>query len=212
MRSAIILAGGKSSRIGLDKGLQLLNGKPLIKQVLGRITECVDEIIIVVGSNKQKQSYIELNIDVKIVVDEINPGTPLVGAYTGFNIARSKYCILVGNDMPFLDARIINQLFDLADGHEAATPSWPNGWIEPLLSVYKTKSALKITNKLVNNGEKKLGLIIRSLDDVVKLSIEDIIKVDPTLLTLFDIDTVADHQKAEEIMVASLAIKYNKIF
>jgi len=200
MRSAIILAGGKSTRIGTEKGLQILGGKPLIEHVIARISECVNEVIVVVGSQSQKQSYYEIGVKEKIIIDEVNSGTPIIGAYSGFKSAKGKYCILIGNDMPFLNKQVIDQLFKLAEGHDAATPYWPNGWIEPLLSVYKKESALKVAKKLVDAEEKKLGFIIRSLDIVIKFDIDDIQKIDPELYTLFDIDTLEDHQKAEKIL------------
>lgn len=200
MRSAIILTGGKSSRIGIDKGLQILENKPLIIHTLNKIIECVDEAIIVTGSEEQKLFYDELKINANIITDEMRFDSPIMGAYSGFKNAKNKYCVLVGSDMPFLNKEVINLLFEKVENHDAATPLWPNGWVEPLLSVYKTDSAIKISHNLIVKGEKKLGLILRNLKDVVKISIEEIRIIDPELITLFDIDTVDDLRKAERIL------------
>ena len=57
MRTAIVLAGGRSSRIGVDKGLVILNKKPLVAYVIERLEPVVDEVILVVGSQAQVIAY-----------------------------------------------------------------------------------------------------------------------------------------------------------
>jgi molybdopterin-guanine dinucleotide biosynthesis protein A len=57
LRTAIVLAGGKSSRIGVDKGLVILNKKPLVAYVVERLEQVVDEVILVVGSQAQLVAY-----------------------------------------------------------------------------------------------------------------------------------------------------------
>ena len=49
--TGIILAGGKSSRMGEDKGLVLLNGKPMIQYVIEALKEVVSNIIIISNIN-----------------------------------------------------------------------------------------------------------------------------------------------------------------
>jgi len=56
-KTAVILAGGFSKRLREDKGLIKLAGKPLILHVIDRISNAVDEVIIVVGSEDQKKDY-----------------------------------------------------------------------------------------------------------------------------------------------------------
>jgi len=55
--STIILAGGKSERLGAEKGLITLKGKPLIQHVLERISGVTDEVIVVVSSETQKENF-----------------------------------------------------------------------------------------------------------------------------------------------------------
>jgi molybdopterin-guanine dinucleotide biosynthesis protein A len=57
MRTAIILSGGNSKRFGQDKGLIVLNGKPLFWHVFHKANQVADEVIVVFNSEKQKNSY-----------------------------------------------------------------------------------------------------------------------------------------------------------
>jgi len=193
LRTAIVLAGGRSSRIGVDKGLVILNEKPLVSYVVDRLESVVDEVILVVGSQAQVLAY--EGFGPRVVRDKIQGGTPLVGAYTGFIEASGGYAFLTAVDQPLLDPRIVELLFKEAKGHDAATPTWANGWVEPLHAVYKTKPSAAAAKRLIEAGDKKLGLILRTLRDVVHLPIDEVKALDPELRTFMDIDTPEDLEK-----------------
>ena len=198
MRSGIILAGGRSSRMGGEKGLALLQGKPLFAHVTEKLTRVVDEVIIVVASEAQTGTY--RLPGARVVVDRLRRGTPLVGAYTGFAEARGEYAFLTGGDQPLLDPRVVELVFSEAEGHDAATPAWPNGWIEPLHAAYRTKPSAEVAIRLVEHGEKRLGSILRTLPDVKLIPIDEMSKVDPDLLTLTDVDTPEDLECVQRLL------------
>jgi molybdopterin-guanine dinucleotide biosynthesis protein A len=126
------------------------------------------------------------------VTDLYRSYTPLVGAYTGLSEAKGGYTFLTAGDQPLLDPRVVEMLFDRADMHDAATPSWPNGWVEPLHSAYRTRQATDVAKRLVKNGEKRLRLLIDALPDVRRVPIEEIRAIDPELRTLMDVDTTEE--------------------
>lgn len=70
---AIILAGGKSSRMGVDKGLMLLNEKPMVQHVIDAVKLVADEIIIVANNKEYKQ------FGYTVISDEIENAGPLAG-------------------------------------------------------------------------------------------------------------------------------------
>ena len=197
MRSGIILAGGRSSRMGGDKGLAELGGKPLVAHVAERLRPVVDEVIIVVGSETQREAYRALGA--RVVADRPPRGTPLVGAYTGFLEARGEYAFLTGGDQPLLDPRVVELLFTEARGHDAATPTWPNGWIEPLHATYRVKPAGATALRLIESGERKLGMILGALPDVRHVPIDDVRALDPQLRTLMDVDTAEDLDRIHDL-------------
>jgi molybdopterin-guanine dinucleotide biosynthesis protein A len=193
LRTAIVLAGGKSSRIGVDKGLVILNNKPLVAYVVERLEPVVDEVILVVGSQAQVVAY--AGFGSRVIRDKIQGGTPLVGAYTGFMEASAEYAFLTAVDQPLLDPRIVELLFKEAGGHDAATPTWANGWVEPLHAVYKTKPSASVGKRLIEAGDKKLSMILSTLRDVVHIPINEVKALDPELRTFMDIDTSEDLEK-----------------
>ena len=190
LRSGIILAGGRSSRIGVDKGLIPLNNKPLVTHVAERLTPVVDEILIVVGTESQAEAYYGLGG--RVIIDIYHSDTPLVGAYTGLAEARGGYTFLTAGDQPLLDARVVELLFTEAEGHDAATPTWPNGWVEPLHSAYATRPAAQVARRLIEANEKRLRMIIDTLPDVRRVQIDEVKIIDPELRTLMDVDTTED--------------------
>lgn len=190
MLSAVILVGGRSSRMGGDKGLMNLDRKPLIAHVAEKLELLVDEVVIVVGSNEQIDAYHKYGT--RVVADKPLGNTPLVGAYTGFAEVHGEYVFLTGGDMPLINKRIVDFLFAKVEGYNAATPTWPNGWVEPLHSVYRTKPAAEAALHLIESGKRRLSLILDKLSNVRHIPISIIRKIDPELRTLTDINTTED--------------------
>ncbi|MCX6643241.1 MAG: molybdenum cofactor guanylyltransferase [Candidatus Bathyarchaeota archaeon] len=197
MRSAVILAGGNSKRMTVDKGLTLLHGEPLILHTKRRVASIVDEVIVVTHTCEQQQTYQRVLDDTKIILDIIGEGSPVLGAYTGLSNAQGNYTFMTGHDMPYIDPRVVEHLFNLADGHDAATPVWPNGYVEPLHAVYNTSAGAEQARRLLDTGEMRLRMILRGFSDIVTLPVEEIRRIDPELLTLHDIDSPEDLEKAE---------------
>ncbi len=204
IRSAIILAGGKSTRMNHDKGLKELCGEPLVNHVIHKVSYHVDEIIVVVGSEVQRYKYSDIVSDgVEIVIDRYDDGSPLVGALTGFSEAKGDYALVTGCDMPFISHKVIQYIFDAGEGHNGAVFRWPNGWIEPLLAVYRIKPSLDQAFHLYNSGNLKLRLILLNMEDVNMVPIKTLIQMDTELLSLHDIDTEEALDKAKEILKRS---------
>ena len=199
MRSAVILAGGNSRRMNVDKGLTLLKGEPIILHAKRRVAKVVDEVIIVVHTLEQQNSYRAVFND-DVVLDFNGEASPLLGAYTGLSQVHGSYTFMVGYDMPFIDSQVVERLFSLAEGNNAATPIWPNGYVEPLHAVYRSSIASEKAWQLLEKGEKRLRMILRELPQVATLQVEEIRKIDPNLFTLFDVDSPEDLKNAQKIL------------
>ena len=201
-RTAIILAGGNSQRFGAEKGLADLAGKPLILHVIGKIRDLVDEVIVCVKTNEQSISFSSiLPDDSKIAIDAENlPTCPLTGVFTGLEKAKGEYSIILPCDTPFLSRKLADLMFDIAAGVSAVIPRWPNGYLEPLQAVYRTKSALEATKETLKEGKKRLRCMISLLKRVRYLSTLVIKEIDPNMLTFFNINMPIDLKKAETII------------
>ena len=202
-RSAILLAGGFSSRFGQDKALLDLNGKPLIRHVFDAIKKTVDEIIVVTNSNERAQNYLKLlGPKTNFALDQDEAKGPLVGALTGFEKAKGKYSLLLPSDTPFVSGGIVDLLFDLCLSRSAVIPRWPNTQIEPLHAVYRTEIALDAATKAVDEGNFKVITMLDYMHSIRYLSTLVIQEIDPDLRTFFNVNSPIDLKKAESMLKA----------
>jgi molybdopterin-guanine dinucleotide biosynthesis protein A len=196
-KSAIVLAGGISSRFGLDKGILRLDEKPLIEYVAGAIVPIVDETIVVTNSSERAELYAKyIPAEVKFAFDSSKVRSPLIGAYSGFRTAKGEYSLLLPFDTPFVSREVILLLFDLCQNKTAVIPRWPNCHIEPLHSIYKTKPALTASKTAVDEGKLNMRAMIEKLHGVRYVSTMVIQQLDPELNTFFNINTPSDLKQA----------------
>jgi molybdopterin-guanine dinucleotide biosynthesis protein A len=196
-RSAIVLAGGFSSRFGQDKGVLELANKPLIRHVVDAVELIVDETIVVTNSEERVAKYAKfLRSDVKFVVDVGELRSPLIGALTGFGAAQGAYSLLLPFDTPFISRKVVSLLFELCLNRAAVIPRWPNGHIEPLHAVYRTAPALEAAKAAVTEKKLKVRAMIEKLSGVRYVSTLVIQQLDPELRTFFNVNTPADLRNA----------------
>ena len=200
-KSAIILAGGFSSRFGQDKGLLLLLKKPLIRHVLSATNGIVDETIIVVSSESQAENFAKVvDSNVNIVVDIDDVRSPLIGASTGFRKTQGEYSLLLPCDTPLVSTRILLLLFELCTNRNAVIPRWPNGYMEPLQAVYRTKPALEAAESAFSEGKLDIRSMVDRLGGVRYISTLVLQQLDPKLRTFFNVNTSLDLKKAESML------------
>ena len=199
--SAIILAGGSSTRLGQDKALLLLGKKPLVKHVLDSAKNLVDETILVVSSPAQEAEYRDYVLpDTRIVVDRRDVQTPLVGVLTGFESAHGEYSLVLACDIPFVSRSVLSLLLDLSMNKNAVIPRWPNGHIEPLQAVYRTKMAEVASNDALNEGRLNMQAMVDRLQGIRYVSTLVLTQLDPELRTFFNVNTLLDLKKAESML------------
>jgi len=198
--TAIILAGGFSSRFGSDKGILKIANRSLIAHVAKTVSSIVNEIIVVTNSKKKIETYSkEVNeLKIKFFLDIYDDIGPLAGALTGLKNANGTYSLIVPFDTPFLSKNILSLLFKLCKNRSAVIPRWPNGYIEPLHAVYLTKETLKAAKNAIAQKETKVRAMIQRLTNVYYLSTETIRKYDSELLTFLNINTPSDLEIAKK--------------
>jgi len=200
--TAIILSGGFSSRFGTDKGLLKIANRSLIMYVTEIASLITDEIFIVTNSNRKIELYSKevKNLKIKYFLDLYNDIGPLAGIYTGLINSKKEYSLIIPFDTPFLSKKILFLLIKLCEDKNAIIPRWPNGHIEPLHAVYKTKIAFIAAKDAIANKEKKVSAMIQRIDDVCYISTNSLRKYDPTLQTFLNINTPLDLEKAKNLM------------
>lgn len=200
-KSAVVLAGGFSKRFGRDKCLVELAGKPLVVHALERVSNLVDERIVVVSSEAQRRALFNmLGSRARLVVDKYEGQSPLVGALTGFEIVQGEYSLLLPCDTPFVSSGVAELLFDLCVNRSAVIPRWPNGFIEPLQAVYRAESAAAAARVALEEGKHNLSSMIARMHRVRYLSTLVLQQLDPKLLTFFNVNTPIDLRRAESLI------------
>ena len=206
-RAAIILAGGKAKRFQTtqdkwqDKALAELDGKPLLVHAIENIQDIVDEIVVVVNENESRISQYQNVLEkyhvknARIVTDlKIkNLSGPLIAILTGLKFANADYCITIPCDVPMLNPKVAEYLFDEINGSFVAVPMWPNGRLETLLMVLERKSTLEIANVLCQLGRSHPDDIIRgSLKTLFVSPLGEIKTLDPELRSFVNINCPED--------------------
>ena len=103
--SAIILAGGKSSRMKYNKEYIKVNDTFLVHNQITLLSSIFDEIIVV-SPNIDHYS----NFNVKVVQDILTGSTPLIGLHSGLLASTNPYCYVIACDMPYINLDYIKYL------------------------------------------------------------------------------------------------------
>ena len=193
--SCIVLAGGKSSRLGLDKVLETVGNRSLLQLIISGVAPLSNEVIIVANS---EQTIPQSTEDPKLrVVTDICPGKgPLGGIYTGLATSTSFYNLVVASDMPFLNQALLRYMIQLSVDFDLVVPRAGN-LVEPLHAVY-TKKCLGPIEQMIEQGELSVNRIFR-LVKTRYVEAEEIERFDPKHLSFFNINTKADLERAREL-------------
>ena len=196
--TAVVLAGGKSRRLGRDKREEIVGGQTLLERVVGRLSQISDEIILVVAADSPPVSlaFPQETSSRRTVVDRFPDQGALGGIYTGVAESASFHSLVVAGDMPFLNLGLLRYLTALADDFDVVVPLvW--GRMEPLHAVY-SKDCLGPMERLMRRTNLK---IVDFFPEVkVRTVAEDVItKFDPELRSFFNINTAADLAKARDM-------------
>lgn len=162
--TGIILAGGKSSRMGSEKGFLELNGKTFMTRIIEALKPLVNEIIIV--SNASEYDVFNL----KRVEDKIEAAGPLAGLYTGLFHSETENNIVLSCDVPLINTEILKQLIDGITSESDVIQIESQGKTMPLIAMYKKYCMLHFL-KLLEQGEKRLRVAVAELrTKTIKLS------------------------------------------
>lgn len=147
--TGIILAGGKSSRMGRNKALLDFGGRSIIERTVDLFKSIFPEVILVTNSPEEYT-----NLGIKIVTD-IFPGKgSLGGIYTGIFHSSHDYSFIASCDMPFLGRELIEFLISLKEGYDVVVPRLKDGH-EPLHALY-SKNCLNQIVVMINKGDLRI--------------------------------------------------------
>ena len=182
--NGIILAGGKSRRMGFNKAFIDIGGKPIIQRTVNLFKELFDEIIVVAND---PLGYEELNV--LIVSDIFKSAGSLGGIYTGLFHSSSEYNFVAACDMPFLNKEAISRVIKSSDGWSATAPYIMERY-HPLHAVY-SKKCIKPIEELIKIKELRIKNLFQKIK-VKRLEEKDWLSNEQVLSSLDNINTKED--------------------
>lgn len=182
--TAIILAGGKSSRMGFDKAFIKIRGIPIIKRQLKQLKQIFKKIIIVTNN--------PLNYKFKgarVIGDLITERGPLGGIYSGLKASFSDYNFVVACDMPFLNKALIRYMIKDRDNYDVVIAKI-DGKFHPLFGLY-SKNCIPAIEEMLKQNKLKVSSIFPKVKSHFILR-REIRRFDRDLLSLLNINTEGD--------------------
>ena len=211
--AVLILAGGRSRRMGQDKIWLPLGADavPLIERVVARVRPLAQEFLF---SANAPEPFTELvaslrgqGIEAQVVPDRFPGAGPLAGLHAGLSAARCELLLAVAGDMPFINPALMTHLVALAPGFDVVIPELPHPRTgepvkEPLHAIYR-RSCLAAAAARLGAGERQM---VGFLPDVrVRIVLPDEIRCfDPELRSFFNVNTPEDWQLAEKMLAGEV--------
>jgi len=150
--SGIILAGGKSSRMGEDKALKKINGTALIEFTIKKIQQQVNSIFI--NTNQNQLEYNKFNFP---LISDLNPNHlgPLSGIYSSLKIITTDWAFFAACDTPYLPNDIVSRLYNKVQKQDKLIAVVEtNNKLQPLVLLLH-KDLTDSMNTFLSSGERK---------------------------------------------------------
>jgi len=184
--TGIVLAGGRSIRMGKDKASLELSEQTLLSRVVQTVSLVCPEVIIAGGEQSLADGF---GPDVRWVSDQPGSVGPLAGVTAGLQAARHDACLVVACDMPFLTPALLSHLVDRLETFDAVVPI-SRGVSQYLHAAY-SRSAAPTAQALLRLKARSVHELVVRLR-VLHLSEKHCARFDPTGLSCFNMNTPAD--------------------
>lgn len=195
--TGLILAGGKSTRLGRDKALLPWPNENSPTTLLHHISDVLaplcDEVLVVANRT-----------DLKVfkVVKDVSPvGSSLTGLTSGLEAASTPWVLAVACDMPFLNSRLLGALVRLASEEWDAVAPVIRHEPETLHTVYHRRCHA-VASRMLEAGDLKLGRLMRRLR-VREFTVDEVRRFDTELRSTSNINTPGDLELARELAECS---------
>ncbi len=195
--AGVVLAGGLSTRIGRDKGRLEIGGAPQWSRPVERLRSLFSEVIYATNDPD-----FEAPADLKVTFDEVPHLGPLGGILAALRATEAERVFVVAYDMPFVQEDLVRYLVGLAPEADVTVPVI-DGKLEPLHAVYGQVCAAVIEGRLKSRRRKIIDFY-RAVS-VHEVPEADLRRLDPELLSFFNINTWDDVERAKRLMAEEQA-------
>jgi molybdopterin-guanine dinucleotide biosynthesis protein A len=188
--TGVVLAGGKSSRMGQNKALMTLGGKRLVDRVAAVMRNVFDTLLMVTNT---PEVYADLGVP---MVQDVWPDKgSLGGIYSAIHHVNTPYCLVVACDMPFLQAAMLHYLITQMSDYDVVVPD-VLGELQTLHAIYSKACLQPIARCLVMDRLCIVGFFpdVR----VRTVTASELQPYDPALLAFQNLNTPEEFQAAEK--------------
>jgi molybdopterin-guanine dinucleotide biosynthesis protein A len=186
--SAIILAGGKSSRMGRPKALLPFDGEPLIVHTVRTLARLFPDIVVVAAPEQELPP-----LPVTFVRDEVAYQGPVGGIFYGLRAARTAVGFVTSCDAPFLNLSLVSYLFSQIADYDVVVPHWQER-LQPLHAVYR-RSVAPLLQEQLARGELRPIFLYQKVR-TREVGAEEIRRLDPEGLSFRNLNSPEDYHAA----------------
>jgi molybdopterin-guanine dinucleotide biosynthesis protein A len=186
--TGVILAGGKSSRMGQPKALLPFDSEPLIVHTVRTLRHLSSDIVVVAAPEQDLPS-----LPVTLVRDEVAYQGPVGGILYGLRAARSEICFVTSCDAPFLNLELIAFLIAQMTDYDVVVPYWQER-LQPLHAVYR-RSVAPLLQEQLERGELRPIFLYKKVR-TREISPDEIRRFDPEGLSFRNMNSPEDYQTA----------------
>ena len=190
----IVLAGGKSKRLGRNKINEVIGDTTLFNRVITVLSAFKGTIIIVTAEDStipDNFTYPKIKM-----VHDLYPGKGMIGGIiTGLSVSKNYYNLVVACDMPFLNTDLLRYMISITEDNDLVAYKNKNE-LEPLHAIY-SKNCLPILKEIMQNNLRIFEMLDRI--KVRYLSSTEINRYDPKNISFFNVNTEADLRIANNI-------------
>lgn len=186
--AAIVLAGGKSSRMGQPKALLPFDDTPLVCHIVDKLRRLFAEVIVVAAPGQELPS-----MPVAVACDEVTYQGPVAGIVYGLRAARSAFAFAASCDSAFLNTRLVEHLVGQIANHDVVVPHW-DGRYQPLHAVYR-RTVLPLLEAQLARGELRPVFLFDKVR-TRRIDEEEVRRFDPDGLSFFNMNSPEDYREA----------------
>ena len=190
----VVLAGGRSRRLGRDKAFLMLDGQPLVVRTVDRLAALSDDLVVVTN---EAARFEPLVLPVRLVPDERPGEGALMGIYSGLRAARYPHALVVACDMPLLSLPLLRYMLPLANGSDVVIPRVA-GLLEPLHAIYG-KACLPAMGRLLDQGQRQIIAFFGQVR-VRYVEEDEIARCDPHHLSFVNVNTPEDWERVQRLL------------
>jgi molybdopterin-guanine dinucleotide biosynthesis protein A len=189
--TAVVLTGGKSSRMGRPKALLPFDGEPLIVHIVRHLKRVFAETVVVAAPEQELPL-----LPVALVRDQVAYQGPVSGIYRGLKAATKEVCFVTSCDAPFLDLALISHLLSEISDCDVVVPFWQERF-QPLHAVYR-RSVAPLLHEQLERGELR-PIFLYDKVRTRKVNEDEIRTLDPEGMSFLNMNSPADYDSALQL-------------